>query len=454
MALIGVHGMKRIWNAAMSAAVVAMLLAPSLPAAAHLSAQDDAFLEDLSRRAFQFFWDATDPNTGITREHWYWNGTPYPAERRDVGSTGATGFGITALCIGAEHGWVPREQARQRALNALRYYALHAPQEHGWFYHWLNVVNGERTGANFDTAVLALPPDRKLARPKGEVSVSDSTWTIAGALTAARYFREEPEIARLAKLIYERVDYAWMRNGDPYTLSHGWMPETGFLAARYDKYCQLALMYLMGIGSPTHPLPPEAWYAWERTPNSYGAYRYIGTSLLWTYQYPFAWADFRGKREQRGAHTDWFANAVTATEAHRQFCIDLKKEFPGYSDVIWGITSSESKTGYKAWGGPPRRGGIDGSVVPCAAAGSLMLTPEISLAALRAMKQQFGDKIWNRYGFADAFNPVTGWVSPEVLGLDEGITLLSAENLRTGNVWKWFMQNPEMEHAMKLAGIQ
>jgi len=419
-----------------------------------LSAEGDAFLDELSRRSFQFFWDYGDPNTGITREHAYWNGTPFPAERRDVGSTGATGFGITALCIGAEHGWVPRDQARRRALNTLRYYADHAPQERGWFYHWLNVVSGERTGASFDTAALPMPKDRKLSRPKSEVSVSDSTWLVAGALTAGQCFREEPEMARLAKKIYERVDYAWMRNGDPFLLSHGWLPETGFIASRYDKYCQLALMYLMGIGSPTHPLPPEAWYAWERNPNSYGGYRYVGTSLLWTYQYPFAWADFRGRRETRAPHTDWVANAITATRAHRVFCMDLRKEFPGYAEDIWGITSSESKSGYHAWGGPPSKGPIDGSVVPCGAAGSLMLTPDISLPALHAMKQRYGDKIWTKYGFADAFNPTTGWVSPDLIGLDVGITLLSAENLRTENVWKWFMRNPEMVHAMQLAGIE
>lgn len=421
---------------------------------AALSADDDAFLNELSRRSFQFLWDASDPNTGITREHMYWDGAPYPVEKRDVGSTGATGFTVTALCIAAEHGWVPRDKARQRALNTLRYYADRAPQEHGWFYHWLNVVKGERTGANFDTAALPLPEGKKMNRPKSEVSVSDSTWLVAGALTAGRYFTEEPEMARLAKKIYERVDYAWMRNGDPYLLAHGWMPESGFITSRYDKYCQLALMYLMGIGSPTHPLPPEAWYAWERNPNTYADYKYIGTSLLWTYQYPFAWADFRGKKETREPHTDWFANAQTATRAHRVFCVDLKKEFPGYSDQIWGITSSMSKSGYKAWGGPPKRSSIDGTVVPCAPAGSLMLTPDIALPALRAMKERYGDKIWNKYGFADSFNPTTGWVSPEVIGLDAGITLLSAENLRTGNVWKWFMSNPEMVRAMKLAGIQ
>lgn len=442
-----------------STAVLAMVLF-SDPAAGQdrkqppLSKEDDAFLEDLSRRSFQFLWDASDPNTGVTREHMYWDGSPYPAARRDVGSTGATGFAVTGLCIAAERGWIPREQARQRALDTLRFYADRAANEHGWFYHWLNVVNGERTGATFDTAVLEVPAGKTMKRPKSEVSVSDSTWLVAGALTAGQCFREEPEIARLAKKIYERVDYRWMRNGHPYLMAHGWMPESGFTAARYEKYCQLALMYLMGIGSSTHALPAESWDAWERNANSYAGYKYIGTSLLWTYQYPFAWADFRGRREKRAPHTDWFANAQTATRAHRAFIIDLKQEFPGYSEEIWGITSSMSKSGYKAWGGPPRRSGIDGSVVPCAAAGSLMLTPDIALPALKAMKKQYGDKIWNRYGFADSFNPTTGWVSPEVIGLDAGITLLSAENLRSGNIWKWFMKNPEMTHAMELAGIQ
>lgn len=403
-------------------------------APAGLSREDDALLEDVSHRSFRFFWEQSDPDTGITRDRTRLNGK-LADTRADVGSTGATGFGVTALCIGAERGWIPREQARERTRNTLRFYAERAKDEHGWFYHFIDVKTGERSGNN-------------------EVSVSDSTWLFAGALTARQYFAEDPEIARLAMKIYRRVDYDWIRNGDPYLMSHGWRPETGFIVHRYAKYCQLALMYLLGIGSPAHPLPPEAWYAWERNPNQYGEYKYIGDSLLWTYQYPFAWADFRGRREVRAPHSDWWANAITATRAHRQFCIDLKKDFPGYSENIWGITSSDSARGYKAWGGPPRRASIDGSVVPCAAAGSLMMTPDISLAALHAMKKQFGDKIYGRYGFTDAFNPANGWVSPHVIGIDVGITLLSAENLRSGFVWKWFMKNPEVQRAMDLAGLR
>jgi hypothetical protein len=421
-----------------------------------LSSEEDEFLDDLSRRAFRYFWEQSGLFTGITRGHAHTDGSPYKPERENLGSTGVTGFGITALCIGAERGWVKRDQARQRARAVLAAYAAGPVRnEHGWFYHWVNVETGERTGATFDTSHFRPPAGLRLRQPKSEVSTSDSTWLLAGALTARQYFREDPEIAKLASQIYERVDYPWMLNGDPFLLSHGWMPETGFIKFRYDRYCQLACMYLLGIGSPTHPLKPESWYAWKRDPYAYDGFHYIGTSLLWTFQYAHAWIDFRNRREARGSHINWFHNSVTATHAHRAFCLDLAKDFPGcYSQNLWGITSSMSQRGYRAWGGPPRRGGIDGTVVPCAPAGSLMFTPEISLPALHFMRERYGQKIYGRYGFTDAFNPANGWVSQELVGLNTGITLLAAENLRSGNVWKWFMSNPEVVRGLKLAEIR
>lgn len=420
-----------------------------------LSRQEDAFLEDLSRRAFFYFWDQTDPHTGITRGRAHADGSPYKADRRDIGSTGVTGFGITALCIGAERGWVPRERARERARAALTSYALGpVANEHGWFYHWVNVRTGRRTGATFDTSEFRIPAGLHLRQPKSEVSTSDSTWLLAGALTARQCFQEDQEIRKLASHIYERMDYRWMLNGDPFLLSHGWLPETGFIRFRYDAYCQLACMYLLGIGSPSHPLKPESWYAWARDPYAYDGYRYDGKSLLWTFQYSHAWIDFRNRREARGSHVNWFQNSVTATQAHKAFCLDLANEFPGcYSHDVWGITSSISRTGYRAWGGPPRRKGIDGTVVPCAPGGSLMLTPEISLPALLTMRERYGNKIYGRYGFADAFNPRNGWVSRDLVSLNIGITLLAAENLRSGRVWNWVMSNREVGRALELAEL-
>ena len=401
-----------------------------------LASADDQLLDDLSRRCFFYFWEQSDPHTGIARDRARADGSLHAPLGRYVGSTGATGFALTALCIGAERGWISRRAARSRARSALHSYAAGPVANiHGWFYHFLDI----RSGARYRTS---------------EVSTSDSTWLVAGALTARQYFLEDPEIARLATAIYERVGYRWMLNQHPFFLAHGWTPERGFLPYRYDKYCQLACMYLLGIGSPAHALDPECWYAWGREPFQYGGLDYYGRSLLWTYQYPFSWWDFRNRRESRGLRINWFENSTTATHAHRAFCIDLAREFPAWSADIWGITSSDGPGGYQTWGGPPRTGRLDGSVVPCAAAGSLMFAPDLCLPALHAIKMGLGGRIYQRYGFVDAFNPNTGWQADDVIGIDIGITLLSAENLRTGNVWKWFMANAEASRAFALAGIE
>ena len=178
-----------------------------------------------------------------------------------------------------------------------------------------------------------------------------------------------------------------------------------------------------------------------------------GTDPLFVHQFSHAWVDFRGRRETQPPHVNYFENSVIATRAHKAFCLSLATEFPGYTETIWGITASDSAKGYVAWGGPPRHPQIDGTVVPCAAAGSLMFAPEITVPALRAMKDQSGQKVYGRYGFADAFNPNHGWINPDVIGIDVGITLLSAENLLTGNVWRWFMRNPEITSAMNRIGL-
>jgi hypothetical protein len=172
---------------------------------------------------------------------------------------------------------------------------------------------------------------------------------------------------------------------------------------------------------------------------------------LFIHQYSHAWVDFRSWRDPVPPQPDWFANSVVATYAQRQFLLDVRGEFPGYTENVWGLTASDSIKGYVAWGGPPRDQAIDGSVVPCAAGGALMFAPEITIPALREMHRRFGDRIYGRYGFADAFHPTTGWVNPDVIGIDVGITLLSAENLRSGRVWEWFMRNPEIRTALERA---
>src|SRR5437868_2284628 len=340
----------------------------------------------------------------------------------NVASSAATGFGLTALCIGASRGWIARDDARRRVLTALHFFAERASREHGWFLHWMDKETGER-------------------RWTSEYSSIDTALLLAGVLTARQYFREDPEVYRLATLIYGRVDFTWMLAGDTVLLSHGWRPETGFIPSRWDTYSEHLILQLLAIGSPTHPITPRAWLAWSRQRITYAGYTYLNAGPLFTHQFTQAWADLRRRRENWYPFTDYYANSVAATRAHRQFCIDLSAEFAAYGPDVWGISASDSAHGYVAWGGPPRDPAIDGTVVPNAPAGSLMFTPDISLRALRTMKEKFGARVYGRYGFADAFNPNDGWVDTDVIGLDQGITLLSAENLRDRFVWRYFMRN-------------
>jgi hypothetical protein len=409
---------------------------PSAPQYA-LTSADDAFLEDLSRRSFRYFAEQADPGTGLVRDRARAraDAAPAPGPNADVASIAATGFGLTGLCIAAQRGWMEASAARARALATLRVFAERAPHERGWFYHWMDARTGER-------------------RWQSEVSSIDTALLLAGVLSARQCFGEDAQIGRLAGFLYERVDFPWMLAGDPGLLSMGWKPETGFLASRWDGHYEQPLLVLLGIGSPTRALAPASWLAWPRAWVEYAGYRYVaGASPLFVHQYSQAWVDFRGRRDRGPPHVDYFANSVAATRAHRLFCIGLARRFPRYSEDLWGITASDSARGYVAWGGPPAHPAIDGSIVPCAAAGSLMFAPDIALPALRRMRERFGNETYHRYGFADAFNPATGWIGPDVIGIDVGITLLSAENLRSESVWRWFMANAEIPRAMDRAGL-
>ena len=402
-----------------------------------LTRADVELLEDLSHRAFLYFLEHADAKTGLVLDRALTSGEAHPPGHpsHHIASSAATGFGLTALCVGTERGWVTRAEARSRVLNTLRFFAERAPQEHGWFLHWMDAATGER-------------------RWQSETSSIDTALLLAGVLTARQCFREDPEVVRLSSLIYERVDFNWMLNGHPTLLSHGWRPETGFIKTRWDTYSEHVILQLLAIGSPTHPLTPRAWRAWSRKRLTYAGYTYMSDGPLFIHQYTQGWADLRGRREDRYPFTDYFENSATATRAHRQFCIDLSSEFPAYGPDVWGISASDSARGYVAWSGPPRDPAIDGTVVPYAVAGSLAFTPDISLAALRALKEKYGARAFGRYGFTDAFNPNTGWVDTDVIGIDQGITLLAAENLRDGLVWRHFMKNKEVTRALTLVGLR
>jgi hypothetical protein len=416
----------------------ALAAAPVSGASIPVNGDDQRFLEDLSRRSFRYFIEQWHPQTGLYRDRSRTTGELVRRrDNTDVASLAATGFGLTALCIGADRKWISRVVAEQRVLVTLRFLNESAEHKNGWFYHFVELATGER-------------------RWSCEASSVDTAFTLAGILTARKCFADNAEIQRLAALIYERVDFRWMLNGEPYLLSHGWFPNRGFIRLRWDKYSEQTILYLLAIGAPKNAIAPASWYAWSRPVRTYGPYTYMASvGPLFIHQYSHAWVDYRRRREIAPKGINYFENSISATRAHRDFCMALgKTEFPkSYSADIWGITASDSSKGYKAWGGPPGDRRIDGTVVPCGPGGSLMFTPDISIPSLRAMQRMFGDQIYGRYGFADAFNPTTDWVDTDVIGIDTGITLLSAENLRNGSVWSWFMANPEIKSAMDAVSL-
>jgi len=396
------------------------------PSRTSLSPEDDQFLDDLERLNFCYFWEQASPQTGLVKDRCDVTGN----DNGVVGSIAATGFGLTALCIAQKRGFISQLDAQSRVFATLRSLWQQVPNHRGFFYHWADIHSGERVW-------------------DAEISSVDTSILLCGVLSCREHFRND-EITVLASDIFNRVDWTWLSEDTP-LLPHGWTPEIGFLPYRWDLYSELMMMYLLGLGSSSHPLREDTWSAWKRMQFEYDGLRYIGSfAPLFVHQYSQAWFDFRGKRDK---YADYFKNSAIATDVHRRFCLELGRQFPSYSDDLWGITASDSQNGYVIWGGPPATGPIDGTVVPSAPAGSLPFLPQPTMRVLRTIQNRYS-AAWGRYGFVNSFNPLKNWYDSSFIGIDTGITMLMAENARTGFVWNTFMKSPEARHGMERAGFR
>ena len=395
---------------------------------ADLTTRDLMLLDAIEARSIRYFIEHTDATTGLTRDRAPADGTPSEAHA----SVAASGFALSAWCIASERGMLPRELARANAIRTLRFLLENTDHARGWFYHFLDTTTGRRAWLS-------------------EASTIDTALFLQGALFAREYFGDA-EIRSLVDQIYERIDWQWALNGGT-TLAHGWLPESGFLPYRWDRYAESLGMYLLGLGAPANALPANAWHAWRREPVvDYAGRTFLHCAPLFTHQYSHAWFDFRSRHDN---YANYWRNSVDATLAQRQWCADQSTRFPMWSLKLWGLTASDSARGYVAWGGPV--GGddrLDGTVVPCAPGGSLPFAPRECLDTLHEMRRVGGEAVWQRYGFVDAFNPHNGWVARDVIAIDQGIMLLMAENLRSGLVWDHFMRAPEVQRALALAGFR
>jgi hypothetical protein len=424
---------KLMGGALLSSVAASPLGRAQTPAAAQaalprlLSDSDIEFLEDMEKSACLYFMEQAHPMTGQVLDRASNKNNTGKLEDRFVGSIAATGFGLTALCIADSRNYAQTDHLKKQVVTTLQFHLDKMPNEHGFFYHFNDVKTGQPL-------------------INSEVSSIDTAILLCGILSCRAYFND-PKITNLANQIYNRVDWPWMLNGGK-TFSMGWRPSTGFISTRWDHYSELMMLYLLAIGSTTHPISPESWSAFTRPSLKYGPFEYIsGRDPLFVHQYSHAWFDFARKRD---AYADYFVNSIAATRAHKAFCLSLKR---GYNDDYWGVSASDWEHGYTAWGGPPLMGPVDGSVVPCATAGSLPFLPVDCVRVLRSLKDTYGKDAWGRYGLCDSFHPDLHWYDTDVLGIDLGIGLLMAENLRTAFVWETFMQNPEPIAAMKACGF-
>ena len=389
---------------------------------------DESLLEEIVSRGFLYFWNEASPRTGLVRDRSLADGGQ---ASRHMASIAATGFALTALSIGHQRRYAPSKEIYTRVITTLSYLLNHVEQVNGFYYHFVDIETGRRYR-------------------RSEISPIDTAILLCGVLTARQYF-QHPEIELLASSIYRRVNWRWMLNGAK-TFALCWTPESQFSNYRWDSYSELMMMYLLAVGAPVHNISPGLWDAFARPTKEFAGYTYIsGDDPLFVHQYSHAFFDFRGRHD---GHADYFANSTTATRAHKLFCVSLSPRFPGYGDHTWGITASDSAVGYKVWGGPPELDQLDGTIVPCAAAGSIPFLPTDTMNCLRNLYLRYGVQTWKRYGFVNAFNPLTGWIDSDVIGICTGISMVMAENHRSEFVWRVFMKNPETQRAMKLVGFQ
>lgn len=391
-------------------------------------ASDRQLLDEVQRRAVLFFVECLHPRTGLVRDRASNSGR----DSYDVASIAATGYGLAALPIGVERGWIERQDAIARAERTLRY-VLQMPHKHGWLYHFVDWATGQR-------------------RWGCEVSSIDTGLLVIGALTCGQYFRGT-KVETLANQLYDRLDWQWMlTNGGTQraklVLSHGWKPETGFLPNNWDTFCEHIFLYLLGLGARRNPLPSESWYAWKRGTYEYGGIRTLAAGPIFWHQMSHAYYDLRDRRDRLGI--DYYAAAANAVRIHRLFCKDNPTGRTGYGPYGWGLNASDGPDGYMAYGVPAPE---DGTLSPTGVLASILYDPRGALDSAHYLRKTLGKRMWGRYGFANAYNLDRNWFDKDVIGIDLGMALLAIENYRTGLIWRLTGSHPATSRAFRRAGL-
>jgi hypothetical protein len=414
-------------------------------------------LDQLQRAAFGYFLQSVNPANGLLAD---------TSRKNSPSSIAVVGFALSAYPVAVERGWMTRTDAVERCLATLRFFhdsdqsgSPEATGYKGFYYHFLDMHTGARVW-------------------RSELSMIDSALLLAGALTGARYFTAntagELRLRELVDVLYRRVDWHWAQEGGT-TIRQGWKPECGFLHYGWEGYSEAIVLYVLALGSPTHPLEGDCYQAWTATyqwENLYG-YDFLYAGPLFVHQFSHAWIDFRGIQDRfmREKRCDYFENSRRATEVQREYARRNPHGFDGYDEHCWGLTACDGPShelpelahdrrrlfGYAARGVP--YGPDDGTLSGWAALASLPFAPEIALSAARKMLQRYPEMLPAQQ-FASGFNPTLAsadqgaWVSAGHFGLDQGIVVMMIENHRTQLIWRLMRDCPYVGAGLRRAGFR
>jgi len=417
---------------------------------------DEALLTRFQRTAFEYFLQHSNPRNGLVAD---------TSRAGAPSSIAVVGFALSCYPVGAERGWIARAEAAARTLVTLRFFwsseqseAADATGYRGFYYHFLDMQSGRRAW-------------------QSELSLIDSTFLLAGVLTAGVYFSEdtlvEAEIRELAEALYRRVDWQWAQGGAA-TVRQAWKANSGFFHYGWEGYSEATILYILALASPSYPLPSASYAAWTATYQWENIYdvEFLYAGPLFIHQFSHAWIDFENIQDEfmREKSSDYFQNSSRAIDVQREFAQRNPHEFKGYDADCWGISANDGpgpKTltidkmerrffGYAARGAP--YGPDDGTIAPCAILASLPFAPQIVLSALRTLCERY-PLMTKASRLPGGFNPTLpgdgpqGWMSEGYFGLDQGLIVLMIENYRSQLIWRLMRRCPYIATGLRCAGF-
>ncbi len=393
-----------------------------------------ALMDDVSKRAVQYFWEQSNPLTGLAKDR---ASNSKAIDDHDVASVAATGYALAAYAVGSERGWLPKAKARDRTRMTLRWLKTKALKERGWFYHFINWKTGERIW-------------------KSEASSIDTCLLLAGAIIADSEFKDA-EISALVKSIAHDIDWNWMLTDGgakpgKLTLCMGWHPETGFIKARWNEYYEATFLVILMLGADKDIPASAAWEAIKRQVLTYHGIEVLTGGPIFMHQMSQQFLDFSGQRDLLGY--DYWVEGRNSCLANRQYCIDNPKQFKGFGPNFWGLNAGDAPSGYVGNGAPRADGvaGDDGTVSPTGALASVLYIPEIAKSTADYLRTNYSSG-YGKYGFSNGINPTLNWFSPDVIGIDLGMAMLSIEDARDHLPQRLSLRNPIYQRGMKRAGF-